>query len=926
MASWRGSVVRIRSSSGLGWSGLVWGVLLLLGVTRHASARPIQAMASERPAASSLGEPEGGQLPLVQDRLPNGLRVLLLPRTGGAPLVSLSIVYGLPVTSPSIRSVAFSQLFSELLPTLGTPHLTAAARRQLLLAADTDFERRRVATGLGDLVLSFSVLPDALELALFIEADRMGFAPDALTQTDIDEAAARLRHSASAQDELLQAWLDDTVVGSCEALSSAAPWGAGGHFALADVQQQMRRYLQPGNATLVMEGALEPRSALQAIGRTLGRLRGRGLKAPVQAPYPDAPRQCAIEGDHGQQYLLSWRVPACSTAGDCPLAVLAEGLPSWLGVGTRQCARVWVTHPWESQRFTVGCEPGSDFDTLLWTEQIATAFRNVIERPPTLEALHLAFDQFAVHALSPLSFPEWQAAVLARQVAIGQVPSLTNFTQVASSLAPDPLTAAIKRHLIRPADSTVETRTRAELRSRDTLPKPVSFADASPVVQNVDESTWYRPARKGKSASVAFPDVNVRRLAGNLILRHLEKRGEPISRVALRFILRDADADPALAQIAAYQLLQAEVSGTSLINRLWREGGVRATWDADSNSLSMRLTGTQERIDQSLQLLRDALQTSLTAFGSLDQAKRAVVSRLGAKSNASLLDQLQARVGSPLAADLEPRRLLPLQVRLNGFGPKQVAQFWATYANRSELNVAIIGPHDLGAAERAAALVVPPSWQRANLRSRSTWVVAPRIWILDDADLQHFELEVLWPSRNTLVGARVARALAGVSSAAKAFGNLNAARPRNPTTQFVIEHTSLARGQFDRVAVHGIDMARIETVLRELEGYFLRLTERVDFPQLASVGVHDIQRKQLAWFTSPSRTLDLLDDWGLSGAVDRYFLDDFESVGPIARERLVDFAQSLTLDRATIIARGPASKLEGALRTVNHGQCLVVLP
>jgi hypothetical protein len=50
--------------------------------------------------------------------------------------------------------VALAQLLSELLPTLGTPHLTAAARRQLLLAADTDFERRRAATGLGDLVLS----------------------------------------------------------------------------------------------------------------------------------------------------------------------------------------------------------------------------------------------------------------------------------------------------------------------------------------------------------------------------------------------------------------------------------------------------------------------------------------------------------------------------------------------------------------------------------------------------------------------------------------------------------------------------------------------------------------------------------------------------------------------------------------------------
>jgi predicted Zn-dependent peptidase len=299
-----------------------------------------------------------------QGQLANGLRVVLRRNTG-APLTHLSVAYELGSASP--ERIRFGQALREILPRIGTRHLSAASRDRLLLAADTSVQRTRAAETFGELVQTVSIPPDTLPLALFIEADRMGFGAQAITQPEVDEALARLRRLARLNEEPLNGWLDDIASGTVAArcvpdLDSVV------RIAAADLQSYARRYLQPGNATLVIEGDFETKDTWLAIERTFGRLQGASMPEQLGhgLPVPSGQYQVVTGGDRSL-LLLSWHSTACASPDECPLGVFARWLQEKLNqTASESCARVWVKQSLMQASFTVACEERPGFDRERW--------------------------------------------------------------------------------------------------------------------------------------------------------------------------------------------------------------------------------------------------------------------------------------------------------------------------------------------------------------------------------------------------------------------------------------------------------------------------------------------------------------------------------------------------------------------------------
>ncbi len=911
-------------------------VLALVSPVRSSYARqlsrPLADDGSDNEASVERGHPDGGISQVVHERLANGLDVIVAS-CKGAPLVDLSVVYRVPPVAISMHAPALSRLLTHLLPALGTRHLSAFARSQLLLAADTGFDPPRVNSTRDDLVLSLSLPPEALELALFIEADRMGFAVDALTQPQIDAAAAQMDESKYHESDLLEATLNASVFAPDHPYISNLSPSNSVRFDLVTVKQYMRRYLQAGNATLVIVGDLNPKIVRDAIATTWGRLLGGGrVSREIPEMHPHVQKRFEIRGHHVQQFRLSWQSPAYMTAADARLDVLSEVLARrLLATSDDLCPRAWVKQDSRAlgSRFTVGCDSNLGFNGFRWESHVEETLRDLASGAISTAEVQLASDKFRTQLFEQLGSPERLAPILARQLAIGnERPSVEDYAADYVRVTPDDIASVIQRYLQRPADSLVELRPLASATSELRTLANVG-AKASPAVllevQNIDDPFWLRPPRKVAQDSAKVPKINAERLPGNVVLRHFERYGLPAIQVSLQFILRDGQVDTQLALVALCQLLQRGEKATSRIESFWNEYGVQVNAFAGSNRWGLKVTGPQERVEQTLRVLRDTLSAPSGTDTSLAKARNAAVGQ-GIGLDARLVDVLEYRVGSALMGQWDTRRLASRRSRVDAVDSKQIAGFWAKYASRAELAVSVIGPCNLAEARRIAAAVVPKSWQHALSGPRSTATRAPRIWVLDSEQSNVADIQVIWPSQETRGNTRVALALASLSKAARALGNVNTARPRNPTTQFELEIRSVVEADVAMLTVNGVEISRLETVLREMEGYFSRLVERPDYPQLARMGTHDLQRGQLMWFASPTRVAHLLDDWALSGSLHWYPIENYENLGLVSRERIAAFAKSLTLDRATIVARGPAWKLESALRNVNHGEWIVIPP
>ncbi|MEP6896938.1 MAG: pitrilysin family protein, partial [Rhodanobacter sp.] len=262
--------------------------------------------------------------------LPNGLTVVV-HEDHKAPVVAVSIWYHVGSSYEPERKTGFAHLFEHLM-FQGSENHRDEYFKPFELAGATD---QNGSTWL-DRTNYFETVPTtALDMALWMESDRMGHLLGAIGQPQLDEQRGVVQNEKRQDEnqpygragEMIQAeafpanhpYHHDTI-GSMKDLNAAS---------LADVKQWFRDYYGAANTVVVLSGDITPAVAKEKMLKYFGDI-AAGPQVPRPQPWV-APRDAATQGtmsDNVAQVRLyrEWNVPPVGSSDENLLELAATVL------------------------------------------------------------------------------------------------------------------------------------------------------------------------------------------------------------------------------------------------------------------------------------------------------------------------------------------------------------------------------------------------------------------------------------------------------------------------------------------------------------------------------------------------------------------------------------------------------------------------
>jgi zinc protease len=270
-------------------------------------------------------------VPIERHALPNGLRIILSP-DDRAPIVAVNLWYDVGSRHEKAGKTGFAHLFEHMM-FQGSLHVEKGEHMSLVQGAGGTLN----ASTWLDRTNYFETLPShELELALWLEADRMASLLPAMTQEKLDNQREVVKNerrwSVDNQpygdwDERMQALVfpethpyHHPTIGSMEDLGAAS---------LDDVRTFFATWYAPNNAVLTIAGDFEPSAALSMVERHFGsipanpNLPGRP-SAEIAARIGEEVRVSVPDGVPLPRIYLAHRAPVFGTAEFDALEVAAD--------------------------------------------------------------------------------------------------------------------------------------------------------------------------------------------------------------------------------------------------------------------------------------------------------------------------------------------------------------------------------------------------------------------------------------------------------------------------------------------------------------------------------------------------------------------------------------------------------------------------
>jgi zinc protease len=293
--------------------GLLLGVCLIIAGSISALAQPVVAF--------------------EQYKLDNGLTVIL-HEDHSAPVAVAVVVYHVGSKNENPGRTGFAHLFEHMM-FQGSQNVGDDQHFKLLqevggnVNGSTNTDRTNY----------FEVVPsNNLELALYLEADRMGFLLPAMTQEKLDNQRDVVKNErrqnvdnqpyGTSFEKIAKAlypaghpysW---PVIGYMEDLSAAS---------LQDVMNFFRIYYAPNNATLSVAGDFQPAQVREWVEKYFGPIpRGSEITRPKVSPVQLAEEKRMVFEDRVQlpRLYLTWPSPPMNTREDAVLDVVTDILTS----------------------------------------------------------------------------------------------------------------------------------------------------------------------------------------------------------------------------------------------------------------------------------------------------------------------------------------------------------------------------------------------------------------------------------------------------------------------------------------------------------------------------------------------------------------------------------------------------------------------
>lgn len=281
----------------------------------------------------------GLTIPHEKYTLDNGLEVIL-HEDHASPFVAVSVWYHVGAFHEPAGRSGFAHLFEHLM-FQGSEHVgddmhiglleqAGASVRNGMVNGTTNFDRTNY----------FEVVPKSeLELALWLESDRMGYLGAAISEEKLDEQRKvvkneRLQSTENvpyglAEEKLWQSIFPDNhpyfgaVIGSMEDLDAAT---------VEDVRAFYDQYYAPSNATLTIAGDFDPAQAKTLVDKYFATLPVWEKVPPREVPAPTitAPIRVDVAEPIGKlpKVTMMWFTPKFFADGDAEMDVLAHVLAS----------------------------------------------------------------------------------------------------------------------------------------------------------------------------------------------------------------------------------------------------------------------------------------------------------------------------------------------------------------------------------------------------------------------------------------------------------------------------------------------------------------------------------------------------------------------------------------------------------------------
>jgi zinc protease len=547
------------------------------------SIAPLTAQAPARKPAP-LQIPE---LKFERYKLDNGLEVIL-SEDHRLPLVSVNLWYHVGAVNETAGRTGFAHLFEHMMFE-GSKHVPGSYHAHYLEASGaTDFN----GTTSFDRTNYYETLPsNQLELALWLESDRMGYLPDKLDQANLSNQQDVVRNERRqsyenapygiAQETVFHELFPrehpyyPMVIGSHADIQAAK---------LEDVRNFFKLYYAPNNASLAIVGDFDSAKVRQLVEKYFGPLK-RGPEVPrvkVTTP-PIASERRTVVHDNVQlpRVYLAWLTSPIFKPGDAEADITADAL------GGGKSSRLYKKLVYEKQ---LALEVEAEQNSLMLAsvfEIQATARPGV--KPEDLEkAIEDELESFRKSGPTPEELKRAQNGIETRTIA-----GLEMFNGVADLLnsynhylgTPDFLAADIDRYENATTDA-VQAFAQQQLKPNEGVvvycvpgkqdlgpevatpqaeAKGIAKAGGEPV--NEDAAWREKPPAPGPEGPLHLPVPEQFKLSNGLTVFYNERPGLPL--VAASLVLRRGSGAnpidrPGLASFTARMLQQGTSTRSAL--------------------------------------------------------------------------------------------------------------------------------------------------------------------------------------------------------------------------------------------------------------------------------------------------------------------------------------------------------------------------
>lgn len=321
------------------------GLMLLVGASACARLVPgsgvvdagtaLDASPAAEPVHSSAGAAgaEASDIPRLRYeelRLPNGLTVIL-HEDHSVPLVTVNMWYLVGSGDEQPGRTGFAHLFEHVM-FMGSQHVPVGMFDQWLESAGSTTPNGSTNT---DRTNYYQTLPShAMPLALWLEADRMGWMLPTMDQEKLDLQRNVVQNERrQSYDNVPYGTAGETILAALYPKHHPYSWPTIGSMqdlgaaTLEDVTAFFRTYYAPNNATLSIAGHFDPDSAKTWVRRYFGEIpRGPDLPPrPTLPPVVVARDTFLVLEDRVQlpRLYYAWHSPAAFHADDAALDLLA---------------------------------------------------------------------------------------------------------------------------------------------------------------------------------------------------------------------------------------------------------------------------------------------------------------------------------------------------------------------------------------------------------------------------------------------------------------------------------------------------------------------------------------------------------------------------------------------------------------------------